>query len=345
MRAAAPTVEKTIAKKKKPTKAKTLEDTPIWMRDDWPKGRPAAQWDVQRPDGLVHAPALLSAAEAQPALNAMQEFERFCVQRFGIQYPHNAVHNFAHYMVRSDRVAEGTVLHDNPEDAIETNAIGFRTLKKGCSIAMPQWMRTLVDTAIAKLLALPPDQAAAAGLTPHLRRKLEKFEYDTCGAHLHRPGAGLGAHFDDTRALGFGFVFMLSIARPRQPYEKVTFHNGKTIKRAEQRTYPPSTEHRPRVFRFCNPMKGLKYEVATPNGSVTIFTDDAYDFWRHSSLPDSKMTDDVLSLTFRPFDPHSGYAETGAPPLDANAPAPKYRRGAPFADKYARKRAAGLVDD
>jgi len=310
------------------------------MVDDFPRCRPESEWDIERPPGLIHAPALLDRAETQDARDAIDAFERDCVMRFGAQYPNSANHNFLHYKRRGPRCDDAQVF-DTPAEAVDTNPAGFRQIKFDgrAAVAMPQWMINLVDGAKAKLLALrasDPAKAEALGLTPELDAKLRVFEANTCAAHLHRPNGGVGAHFDDAHRPGGGFVFMITVARPRQPYTKVTFTHGKTQRQTKDITYPDlGSKGAKRTFQFDQPMTGKKFQVTTPDGSCTIFTDAAYDAWRHSSLKTMRQEDLVFSLTFRDF----------GPPGDAA----KYKQGHEIrtqtASRVARERWFGLRVD
>lgn len=311
------------------------------MVDDFPRCRPEAQWDTERPPGLIHAPALLNPTETQTARDQMDAFERDCVQRFGARNPNSANHNFLHYKRRGPRLCDEAQVFDTPSEAVDTNPAGFRQIKFDgkAAVAMPQWMISLVDGAKAKLLALhaeDPAKAEALGLTPELHEKLRVFEANTCAAHLLRPGGGVGAHFDDARRPGGGFVFMITVTRPRQPYTKVTFTHEKTRRETKDITYPDlGSKGAKRTFQFDQPMTGKKFQVTTPDGTCTIFTDAAYDAWRHSSIGTMRQEDLVFSLTFRDF----------APPGDAA----KYKQGKEIrtqtASRVARERWFGLRVD
>lgn len=310
------------------------------MVDDFPRCRPESKWDIERPPGLIHAPALLNPAETQDARDAIDAFARDCVMRFGTQYPNSANHNFLHYKRRGPRCDE-TEVFDTPAEAVDTNPAGFRQLKCNgkAAVAMPQWMINLVEHAKSKLIEMYTSDSAEAGsvgLTPELYEKLRHFEPNTCAAHLHYPGAGVGAHFDDAHGPGVGFVFMITIARPRQPYTKVTFTHGRTQRRTKDVTYDDlGSRGAKRTFQFDQPMTGKKFQVKTPDGTCTIFTDAAYDAWRHSSIDSMRQEDLVFSLTFRDF----------APPGDAA----KYKQGNEIrtqtASRVARERWFGLRVD
>ena len=134
------------------------------MVDDFPRCRPESEWDIERPPGLIHAPALLNPDETQAARDQIDAFERDCVMRFGIQYPNSANHNFLHYKRRGPRCDE-TQVFDTPAEAIDTNPAGFRQIKFDgkAAVAMPQWMIDLVEHAKSKLIELYTSNPAEAG--------------------------------------------------------------------------------------------------------------------------------------------------------------------------------------
>ena len=109
-----------------------------------------------------------------------------------------------------------------------------------------------------------------------VQRKFEEFRGETINVHLHRPNWGLGAHYDDAHEVGKGIVLMVSLG--------------------DEHKHP---NPKPRTFRFTEPIEGLKCDVATRCRQVLLFTDEAYELWRHESLRRPQQTGDCISLTIR----------------------------------------------
>ena len=318
------------------------------MIDDYPRCRPPEKWDLVRPYGLVHVEGLLTPAETQAVREFIPQFQDECVPRFGIQYPNSANRNFLPYKRRDGPGMNRVTLHETAADATEILGAGFRKLKRGV-IAIPDCIRDAIECALAKLLAIPPDseQAKAAGLTPQLWQRIAEFEWDTAAVHLHHPGAGLEQHFDNAADEGDGFVFMLSFAVPRTTYIKDTYHDGKTRKVTTEVAYKPHTTEVHREFLFDCPMEGWRWPVRTPDGTVTVFTLDGYDKYRHGSVKNHKQTEKVLSVTVRAHHPYVGYTsdndpdndpDPDAPTPDPYRAAPKYKKGARNSNVVARER-------
>lgn len=145
--------------------------------------------------------------------------------------------------------------------------------------------------ALEMVKAAVPDEAALEGFLP-----------ESIAVMRHKPGWGLGRHFDNAHDAGKGAVLML------------TFSDDDTV---------------PRVFKFSCPPLGLEYPVETLDGQAIFFTGDCYDLWAHESLHNEKQSGECISLTIRMADV-CGYRVTpGASP---------YKPGAPAAKKVAHER-------
>ena len=131
------------------------------------------------------------------------------------------------------------------------------------------------------------------------------FTPESVNVHIHKPGWGLGAHYDDSHEEGRGMVMMITVAHPDAPNPT------------------------PRTFLFTDPVGGYEWRVQTPNCNVVVFKDAAYDFWRHESIRNPNQTGDYLSLTVRKADV-DGY--------NNRANDRKFLRGAPAAEKTSHKR-------
>ena len=119
----------------------------------------------------------------------------------------------------------------------------------------------------------------------------------------HKPGWGLGTHYDNSHDEGAGMVLMLSLS------------NDDTT---------------PRVFQFTDPPGGRKYPVATKDSQAIVFGGEAYDFWMHESLHNKKQSGETISLTIR-LAAVCGYKGAGGS---------QYGTGAPAAKKVAHARLA-----
>jgi hypothetical protein len=137
---------------------------------------------------------------------------------------------------------------------------------------------------------------------------MDNFVGESVNVHLHKPGWGLGAHYDDAHDVGKGKVVMITIS-----------NEGIFVKEIR----------RPRTFRFDDPVLGRQYDVDTPCRQVIVFKDQCYDYWRHQSIRNPKQTGEALSFTIRQHDV-DGYLNL--------ADDRKYPKGAPAAEKMAHKR-------
>ena len=88
----------------------------------------------------------------------------------------------------------------------------------------------------------------------------------------HKPGWGLGAHYDNAHDPGVGMVLMLTLS---------------------------DDDRMPRVFKFDDTPRGREFTVRTPDSQVTLFGGECYDEWRHMSLINKHQTAECISMTIR----------------------------------------------
>ena len=129
------------------------------------------------------------------------------------------------------------------------------------------------------------------------------FEPESVAVMRHKPGWGLGTHYDNAQDEGEGMVLMLSLS---------------------------SDDAVPRVFQFTDPPGGRKFPVPTKDGQALVFGGEAYDFWMHESLHNHKQSGETISLTIRLADVCGHQAAGGG----------QYSTGAPAAKKVAHARLA-----
>lgn len=113
---------------------------------------------------------------------------------------------------------------------------------------------------------------AALGTLQKMRDNLDQVAVATM---RHKPGWGLGAHIDVYAPDGEGLVLMVCVA---------------------------NTRHTHRTFRFSQTSKDgtpVHHDVPTPNGTVVIFGDEAYEEWMHESRKNPKQDGTCISLTVR----------------------------------------------
>lgn len=134
------------------------------------------------------------------------------------------------------------------------------------------------------------------------------FRPESISIMRHKPGWGLGFHYDNAHDEGTGMVMMLTIS------------DDDTV---------------PRTFEFNDPPHGLEYKIETPDSQVTIFGGEAYDFWRHGSVHNKKQTAEVISLTIRLAGVCGYDAKTGGAKAKNGG---VYATGAPAAQKVAHER-------
>lgn len=133
--------------------------------------------------------------------------------------------------------------------------------------------------------------------------QLMDFVVESVAVMLHRPGWGLGAHYDNAQREGTGLVLMVSI----------TCGNDGV----------------PRIFRFTDPIHGFEFDVETRNGQLVVFGGRAYDYWRHESVRNKKQTSTVISLTMR-LAHVCGHNQTAA--------TQEFKPGAPNAERVCHER-------
>jgi alkylated DNA repair dioxygenase AlkB len=138
---------------------------------------------------------------------------------------------------------------------------------------------------------------------------LKTFLPESVAVMRHKPGWGLGRHFDNAHDAGKGAVLMLSLS------------NDDTA---------------PRKFQFTCPPRGLACTLDTPDSSVLFFTGEAYDCWAHESLHDTKQSGECISLTIRLASVCGYQAELGAL---------TYATGAPAAKRVAHKRIRSAMEE
>ena len=105
-----------------------------------------------------------------------------------------------------------------------------------------------------------------------MRHKGAIREPAKCGTKLIKEGWGLGSHPDTWAPDGEGLVLMICAART------ITHH---------------------REFKFTCPALGLEYSFYTPNGTIVVFTNDAYDIWEHESVRSKWQDEECISMTIR----------------------------------------------
>ena len=92
------------------------------------------------------------------------------------------------------------------------------------------------------------------------------------GTKLVKEGWGLGRHPDTWAPDGKGLVLMICVANTKEHH---------------------------REFVFTSPPRGFKWSVYTPDATVMVFTDDAYDTWEHESKRGKFQDGECISMTIR----------------------------------------------
>ena len=92
------------------------------------------------------------------------------------------------------------------------------------------------------------------------------------GTKLVKEGWGLGAHPDTWAPDKEGLVLMICAAKT------VKYH---------------------REFKFTCPTLGWEYSFFTPDATVVVFTDEAYDIWEHESVRSKWQDEECISMTIR----------------------------------------------
>lgn len=113
---------------------------------------------------------------------------------------------------------------------------------------------------------------------------------------LRTPGWGLGRHPDTYAPQGQGLVLMICVAK---------------------------TEIHHREFQFTCPPLGQKYALPTPNGTILVFCDEAYEMWEHESIRSKFQDGECISLTIRKRKIDAYYGWQGGPEDQGEMPAGK----------------------
>jgi len=137
---------------------------------------------------------------------------------------------------------------------------------------------------------------------------LKTFLPESVAVMRHKPGWGLGTHYDNTHDEGKGCVLMLTLS------------DDDTV---------------PRQFQFTDPPRGRICTIDTPDRQVLFFTEEAYDEFMHESLRNPKQTGEIISMTIRLADVCGYQAELGAL---------SHATGAPAAKRVAHKRIAAKME-
>jgi alkylated DNA repair dioxygenase AlkB len=148
-----------------------------------------------------------------------------------------------------------------------------------------------VDESLMLIKKIAPDEMA-----------LKTFLPESVAVMRHKPGWGLGTHYDNAHDVNKGAVLMLSIS------------DDDTV---------------PRKFQFTNPPRGRIFTISTPDRNVLFFTGEAYDQWMHESLHNPKQSGECISMTIRLAEVCGYQAELGSL---------SYATGAPAAKRIAHKR-------
>jgi hypothetical protein len=147
---------------------------------------------------------------------------------------------------------------------------------------------------------------------------LRAFRPESVAVMRHRPGWGLGQHYDNAHDEGVGMVLMLSIS------------NDDTV---------------PRTFQFTDPPGGRKWPLSTYDRQVVAFGGEAYDFWQHESVHNKRQSGETISMTIRLAGVcGSRMRDAGGNIIPGSAHIPsgggQYSTGAPAAKKVAHARIA-----
>lgn len=132
----------------------------------------------------------------------------------------------------------------------------------------------------------------------------------------HKPGWGLGKHYDNAHDEGVGVVLMVTLNE---------------------------NDRLPRVFQFTDPPGGRLCAVPTMDRQVIVFGGQAYDYWMHESLHNKNQSGEAISLTIRLAGVCGSTMRDGAGdkiPGSAYRPAGggQYSTGAPAAKLVAHER-------
>lgn len=149
-------------------------------------------------------------------------------------------------------------------------------------------------------------------IPPGTHAAFDNFAPESIAVHKHLSGWGLGAHYDNSCDVGEGLVLMFNVWRSNCDV----------------------TKHHLREFRFTDPPGGRKFSVFTGAKMGIVFTGNAYDYWKHESIRNSKQSGTCYSVTVR-LKRVCGYGKTMRDNL-------VYKPGAGAAEEVAHKRIASL---
>lgn len=105
-----------------------------------------------------------------------------------------------------------------------------------------------------------------------MRHKGAVREKSKRGTKLIKEGWGLGSHPDTWAPDGEGLVLMICAAN-------TVLHH--------------------REFKFTCPALGWEYSFFTPNATIVVFTEEAYDIWEHESIRSKWQDGECISMTIR----------------------------------------------
>ena len=181
---------------------------------------------------------------------------------------------------------------------------GWHSGKYRGAAGMVQFRSELPELYAAVMEALELAKMAAPG-----EAVLETFLPESVAVMRHKPGWGLGTHYDNAHDAGKGAVLMLSIS---------------------------DDDAVPRQFQFTDPPRGRVCTLGTPDRQVLFFTGEAYDQWAHESLHNPKQSGECISMTIRLADVCGYQAELGSA---------TYATGAPAAKRVAHKRIREILEE
>ena len=124
-----------------------------------------------------------------------------------------------------------------------------------------------------------------------MRHKGATRENSKRGTKLIKEGWGLGSHPDTWAPDGEGLVLMICAAKT------VKYH---------------------REFKFTCPTLGWEYSFFTPDATVVVFTNEAYDIWEHESVRSKWQDEECISMTIRIKSIDSYYGWTVPDKLSSN---------------------------
>ena len=101
---------------------------------------------------------------------------------------------------------------------------------------------------------------------------LELFIPESVAVMRHKPGWGLGRHYDNAQDENTGIVLLITISE---------------------------NDIIPRKFNFVDAPRGKEFTINTTDSQIVIFGGQCYDFWQHESLRNKKQSGEVISLTIR----------------------------------------------